>query len=287
MGRLLNGRGNQKTCLAAYGRIPARSQRQDWQRTLRVKKTGCSPSSFLSMEGFLFLGNTSLSQASSWVCPSETTLMPLNYQRIARLRLRMMDALIPSRWRFEWRYWRGQTPWDTRITPPEVMEFIAGHAPGRALDLGCGTGTNAITLACHGWQVTGVDFAPKAIRQARRKTAAAGLEIEFHAADVTNLGMLTGPYDYVLDIGCLFTLKENDRINYARELARLMRSEGEYMLYAWLPRPWKGGFRGISADAVESLLHAAFIRTRFVIGEEKGSPSAWYWYRRGRSIAAG
>ena len=187
-------------------------------------------------------------------------------QRITPLWHRMMGALIPNRWRFEWRYWRGQTPWDTRITPPEVMEFIAGNSPGRALDVGCGTGTNAITLACHGWQVTGVDFAPKAIREARRKTAAAGLEIEFHAADVTNLGMLTGLYDYVLDIGCLFTLKENDRIKYARGLARLLRSGGDYMLYAWLPRPWKGGFRGISADAVESLLQTAFIRTRFVIG---------------------
>lgn len=42
------------------------------------------------------------------------------------------------------------------------MEFIAGTPPGKALGFGCGTGTNAITLARHGWQVTGVDFAPKA-----------------------------------------------------------------------------------------------------------------------------
>jgi 2-polyprenyl-3-methyl-5-hydroxy-6-metoxy-1,4-benzoquinol methylase len=160
------------------------------------------------------------------------------------------------------------------------MEFIANTSPGKALDLGCGTGTNAITLTRHGWQVTGVDFASKAIRQARRKAAADELEIEFHVADVADLKILTDPYDYVLDIGCLFTLKENDRIRYANDLARLLRPQGDYMLYAWLPRTWKGGVWGISAEAVESLLHDAFMRTRLAIGEERGFPSAWYWYQR-------
>ena len=98
--------------------------------------------------------------------------------------------LLPNRWKFQWRYWRRQTPWDTQITPPEVMEFIARTPPGKALDLGCGTGTNAITLARHGWQVTGVDFASKAISAARRKAAGAGLKIDFHTADVTDLALL-------------------------------------------------------------------------------------------------
>jgi len=52
------------------------------------------------------------------------------------------------------------------------------------------------------------------------------------------------------------------------------------MLYAWLPRPWKGGVWGISTEAVELLMSGALVRTRLVIGEEKGYPSAWYWYRR-------
>jgi 2-polyprenyl-3-methyl-5-hydroxy-6-metoxy-1,4-benzoquinol methylase len=198
-----------------------------------------------------------------------------------------IGSFFSSRWRFEWRYWRGTTPWDTNITPPEVMEFITAAPPGKALDLGCGTGTNAITLARHGWQSTGVDFAPKAIRAARRKAKQAGFNIDFHCADVSDLGMLDGPYDYVLDIGCLFTLNEDQRIRYARELVRLLRPQGDYMLYAWLPRPWKGGVRGISAEAVESLLNNHFIRTRLVIGEEKGHPSAWYWYQRRNPRAAG
>jgi SAM-dependent methyltransferase len=160
------------------------------------------------------------------------------------------------------------------------MEFIAQNLPGIALDLGCGTGTNAITLARHGWQVTGVDFAPEAIRRARRKAAAAGLQIDFYTADVSDLGMLAGPYDYVLDIGCLFVLKDRERLRYAEELARLTRAQSWYMLYAWLPRPWQGGTWGISPDVVDSLLGAKFIKVRQVIGEEKGHPSAWYWFQK-------
>ncbi len=55
-------------------------------------------------------------------------------------------------------------PWDSGISPPELFEFMAGHAPGRAIDLGCGTGTNVVTLATHGWQVIGLDFSPRAVR---------------------------------------------------------------------------------------------------------------------------
>lgn len=75
------------------------------------------------------------------------------------------------RWFFDLRYLRGRAPWDTGVTPPEVVDLIEGARlpPGRALDLGCGTGTNTIYLARHGWEVVGVDFSAVAIRRARRR----------------------------------------------------------------------------------------------------------------------
>lgn len=181
---------------------------------------------------------------------------------------------------FMWQYFRGQTPWDTNITPPEVMEFIQKTSPGKALDLGCGTGTNAITLARHSWKVTGVDFAPNAIRAARKKAIQTGLEIDFHVGDVTDLFMLSGPYDYALDIGCLFTLKTDDRKKYVNHLVRLLRPEGMFMLYAWLPRPWKGSTWGISPEEVDALLDSSFMKIRSVMGEENNFPTAWYWFQR-------
>lgn len=190
-----------------------------------------------------------------------------------------------SYWRFQWMYWRNRTPWDTGVTPPEVMAFIAATQPGKALDLGCGTGTNAITLARHGWQVTGVDFVPKAIRKARTKAAAEGLAIDFHAADVTDLSRIAGPFDFGLDIGCLFGLDSAQREKYAAHLLRLLRPGAWYMLYAWQPRLWKGRQVGLTAEQIEALLRADFKKDRMVLGEEKGFASAWYWYRRTRIVS--
>ena len=82
-----------------------------------------------------------------------------------------------------------KTPWDTGITPPEIVAMIeSGKVPiGRALDLGCGTGTNAITLAQHGFEVIGIDVSRRAIALARRKVRSAQLadRVRLERGDVT------------------------------------------------------------------------------------------------------
>jgi SAM-dependent methyltransferase len=185
-----------------------------------------------------------------------------------------------SWWSFQWRYLKKHTPWDTQITPPEVMAFVSASRPGRALDLGCGTGTNAITLAKHGWQVTGVDFAPQAILAARRKAVAQHLEIDFRVGDVTDLIMLEGPFDYALDIGCLHSIAPDQQQRYAKGVQRLLRPGATFMLYAWLPRIWQGKRRGIAAESIQALLEPGMQNQQIVIGEEGGGPSAWYWFIR-------
>ena len=99
-------------------------------------------------------------------------------------------------------------PWDTGISPPELLDFIENHPPGRAIDIGCGTGTNVITLAKAGWQVTGVDFVPRAIKMAKRKVKQAGIEAELYVRDASNLEGISGPFDLVLDIGCFHSFAQ-------------------------------------------------------------------------------
>lgn len=84
--------------------------------------------------------------------------------------------------------------WDERYAAAELLwsaepnrflvEEVAGLTPGRALDLACGEGRNALWLASRGWRVVGVDFSAVAIERARRMAAARQLEVEWVLADV-------------------------------------------------------------------------------------------------------
>ena len=124
-------------------------------------------------------------------------------------------------------------PWDTGVSPPELMVFIENHARGSALDLGCGTGTNVITLAKHGWAATGVDFAPRAVRMARQKAHTAQVDATFRVDDVTRLDSLNDPYDLILDIGCFHSLPQSGRPAYIQNIKRLLAPNGTYLLYVF------------------------------------------------------
>lgn len=192
----------------------------------------------------------------------------------------MLNLFKPQWWRFEWRYWRRQTPWDTNITPPEVTAFIEQTPPGRALDLGCGTGTNAITLARNGWRVTAIDFSIKAIGRARQKASAAGLDVDFRLGDVSDLSGLKGPFDYALDIGCLFTLPPEAKQRCIDELAGLMPTGSHYMLYAWLPSQFGDQIMGMAPEEVSALVDPYFHQDQMVTGRDGDKASAWYWFTR-------
>ena len=124
-------------------------------------------------------------------------------------------------------------PWDSGISPPELFEFIETHPPGHAIDLGCGTGTNVITLAQHGWQVSGVDFAARAIKTAHRKAKHANIDADLHVSDVTRLHGMTGPYDLALDMGCFHNL-EYKKEDYLHRLDQILAPGGFWLLYAHL-----------------------------------------------------
>lgn len=185
------------------------------------------------------------------------------------------------------RYREGDLPWDHALPPPEVITLAADLAPGRALDLGCGAGRACIYLAGRGWHCDGVDFVPDAIALARERAnlAGAAARAHFHLTAVTDLDALQPPYDVALDVGCMHSLRGPDRAAYAAGLARLVRPDGRYLLFAHLA---EGAEESAAYGLPEPVIRATFEGAFAVERVERGVttvggdtwPSAWFWMRR-------
>ncbi len=173
----------------------------------------------------------------------------------------------------------GRPPWDSGISPPELLSYIESHPPGRALDLGCGSGTHAITLAQHGWQVVGVDFVRKAIAQARRRARQAGVPVDFRLGDVTRLEGIGGSFDLVLDIGCFHGLPPKGKQRYVQNLPRLLGEQGTFLLYAFVksdPHQEGSGLTPEDLCRLQQVLHLEWRQDGFDRAER---PSAWFSFR--------
>ncbi len=183
---------------------------------------------------------------------------------------------------FELRYLLGRPPWDTGITPPEVLAFLGRTPPGRALDLGCGTGTNAVELARRGWEVTAIDFSHRAVAAARRRAAAARLPVDVRQGDVIDLRGVHGPFDLVLDIGCFHALAPEAHARYAAHVIRCMLPGATYLLYTFLGdgRASRGGRVLPTEESLRRLFTPAFAVTAIDHGTDRQRASAWFTFLR-------
>jgi len=177
---------------------------------------------------------------------------------------------------FELRYLLGDAPWDTGVSPPELLAFLAQHPPGRALDLGCGTGTNARTLVEHGWQVTAIDFSARALRAARRRLAHAGRSVELVRGDVAEMAAASGQYQLILDIGCYHGLEPERRARYADNLRRRVGPGSSFLLYAFLSDPSPLPTRWPTRAEIEAAFTGFLVLREFSSGYDRQRPSAWF-----------
>lgn len=96
---------------------------------------------------------------------------------------------------WEQRYGATGPAWSGKVNAT-LADAVVGLAPGRALDLGCGEGADAIHLARAGWQAHGVDISMRAIERARAAASDAGVEVTFTSADLSQWEP-DGTYDLV------------------------------------------------------------------------------------------
>ncbi|MCX4730388.1 class I SAM-dependent methyltransferase [Streptomyces sp. NBC_01363] len=195
--------------------------------------------------------------------------------------LRLMDGLFArdaDRWTADASsWWDGfyadrEKPVPFFVAKPD--ENLASYAdrglitPGRALELGCGPGRNAVHLASLGFEVDAVDLSPSALAWAEDRAREAGADVRFHRGDVFALTSteLTGPYDLVYDSGCFHHLPPHRRISYLALLDSVLAPGGCFALTCFasgeggmgseLPDEAfydRGGLRGGLAYTPESL----------------------------------
>ncbi len=185
---------------------------------------------------------------------------------------------------FTERYAKGDMPWDSGITPPEIVDIMAERPAGAALDLGCGTGTVMRDLLLNGWRADGVDFVQRAIELADDKLADFPPDsFRLVRGDVSRLGSLPAlrpPYDLIIDIGCGHSIDKADNAAYARGIAERLKPGGDFMLYASHPRPDSNV--GWTPNQVERLFGSSLELYWEQRGDDVaiGAPSSWYRWRK-------
>jgi SAM-dependent methyltransferase len=182
-----------------------------------------------------------------------------------------------AQWLYNFMYRFTKPDWDTGLTPPEVTSAIDQFKqPGRALDLGCGTGTNAIYLAQHGWHVTGIDFSPKAIELAQGKAQRAGVEVDLHLGDVSRLDFLFDTFDLILDIGCLHSLDRESRKRYATQLRRLTHPGSKFLLFGFKQSTFLGSYH-LAPEETYPLFEPAFaLNSMWPAPQRDRKDMVWY-----------
>jgi ubiquinone/menaquinone biosynthesis C-methylase UbiE len=150
-------------------------------------------------------------------------------------------------------YRLGITPWEHEEAPKHLKMIAEGwrETPsGRALDLGCGTGVEAVLFAKHGWTVTAVDGVAQALSKARARAQAAGVEVNWVQGDVCRLEQLGIGEDFTLalDRGCFHDFTDDQRDQYARGVSAVTSPGAVLLMFAFQPRRRGLGPRGVTAE---------------------------------------
>jgi Methyltransferase domain len=155
----------------------------------------------------------------------------------------------------------GLTPWERAgEAGQDALDKLVARVedefggPGRALDLGCGSGMHLVELARRGWQATGVDAVGRAVRRARARAMEAGLDVTVVQGDVTALepGLVGTGHRLLLDVGCFHGLDDDQRVHMGRSATTVAASDALMIMLAFrpgaAPRPLP---RGADQTAIE------------------------------------
>ncbi|HEX9034349.1 MAG TPA: class I SAM-dependent methyltransferase [Streptosporangiaceae bacterium] len=186
--------------------------------------------------------------------------------------------------RFEAHYaGRPGAGWEISRPQPRFAELAGqGEFRGRVLDVGCGTGDNALLTAAMGLDTTGVDAAPTGIAIAASKASERGLAARFLVYDVLDLAMLGECFDTVLDCGLFHCFTDEDRPALVESLRAVTPEGGRYFMMCFSDRePGTWGPRRVRRAEIEDSFAVGWQidrleRTTMAVAFEPGTAAAWF-----------
>lgn len=173
--------------------------------------------------------------------------------------------------------------WEINRPQPAFVDLAKrGELRGRVLDVGCGSGDNALMTAGFGLDSTGVDAAPTGIAIAVRKARERGVAVRFLVHDVLDLAALNERYDTVLDCGLFHCFADRDRPALVENLRAVLPEGGRYFMMCFSDQqPGTWGPRRVSRAEIEASFAAGWRidtleRADMAVAFEPGIAAAWF-----------
>jgi SAM-dependent methyltransferase len=182
---------------------------------------------------------------------------------------------------FDKAYTSGRPPWDIGQPQPAFVALAAaGRITGKVLDVGCGTGENALFLCQRGLDVLGLDLSSVAIAEARMKAQARGVLARFVAGSALDLLSLEETFDTVIDSGLLHVLSNADRARLVAGLHAVLRPGGYLHLLAFNEHATWPGPRRLTQTEIRTTFEQgweveAISTSRFEVVDASGGAEAW------------
>ncbi len=179
--------------------------------------------------------------------------------------------------------YQGQPAWEIEAPQPVIVQLKEqGKIVGSVMDIGCGTGANAIYLAERGHEVAVFELVPRAIELAKARLGDRSLPVEFRVADVLRLSDLGKRFDTAIDAGVFHVFSDKDRARYVENVKRHLEPGGRLFLICFSEdQPGTDGPRRVRQSEIREAfaegwvvesIEPAFYQTK---PESHGAAKAW------------